>query len=155
MPFLSDAYITAVLGGAVTGAPKYAAMGDPSARAAWILRADAAVVAAASRGGYSGVTSDGPVPATGAAYEVLRALAFDEWSIIANWYGREIKLGEFGAPSSVLYATAGEGRIDLPGIGRDQIGGAAGGDITNVSSLSTSTAAPIFTRAALEGNGFC
>ena len=60
MAFLSSAYITAMLGGATTGAAKLAAFGDSTAINAWIARADAEVVSAAQRGGYSSVVAATP-----------------------------------------------------------------------------------------------
>jgi len=152
---LSEAYIVSMLGGAVAGAEKYASAtgSDADTAAAWISAADLAVVSAAKKGGYSTVSSTGPVPASGEAFEMLRAMAFVVWLRVAYGYGKEITVpgdidSELPRPSS-LYASADEGRIDLPGLDRTQIGGDAGVDLQNGGILTTEST-QLFARARLN-----
>ena len=154
MSILTASYIKSMLGGAVDGAAKYDAItrSDTDTAAAWISAADLAVVSAAKKGGYSTVTSTGPVPASGEAFEMLRAMAFAVWLRIAYGYGKEIQVpGDIDAqlprPSS-LYASADEGRIDLPGLSRDHLGGDAGVDLENGGILTTEST-QLYSRSRL------
>jgi len=158
MAFLTPAHITAMFGGAVTGAAKLASLGDASAIDAWIARADAEVVAAANRGGYSTVTATGPEPSSGAAFTALVAMAFDEFTVIAFSYGRDVDTGRtVGQASEKLYVDAPNApRINLPGLERDPLGGSAGGEIANgsgglVVDDTNTDLQPRFTRAGLAG----
>jgi hypothetical protein len=154
MAFLTAAYIKSMLGGATDGAAKYAAVtrSDADTEAAWISAADLAVVSAAKKGGYSTVTSTGPVPASGEAFEMLRAMAFSVWLRMAYGYGKEIQVpGDIDAElprPSALYASADEGRLDLPGLDRAQAGGDAGVDLQNGGILTTESVQQ-FTRVKL------
>lgn len=145
-----------MLGGATTGAAKLAAFGDAAAIAAWIARADAEVVSAANRGGYSSVVAATPSPASGPAFEVIVAISFDEWWILANGLGREVNVGiATGTPSAKLYRDSPqEPRISLPGLERDALGGSSGGDLVNGSDSTITSAAPVFTIANLSDGGF-
>lgn len=154
MTILTDAYITAQLGGAVTGASRYAALApDTASKAAHIASADAVVVGAARKGGYSSVSSTGPVPASGEALTILQEMAFSVWWVRVNLLVRDIQVQPVGIAPEALYASRDEGRIDLPGLDRDAIGGPGGADVTNGIS-TTSAAEPVFSRDALEGAGF-
>lgn len=154
MAILTDAYITAQLGGSVAGAAQYDALApDVSAKAAHIASADAVVVGAARKGGYSSVSSTGPVPTSGEALSILQEMAFTVWWARVNLLVRGIQAPAVGLTPEALYAARDEGRIDLPGIDRDAIGGPGGADVTNGIS-TTSAAEPVFSRDELEGAGF-
>ena len=155
MSFCTDAYIISMLGGATNGADKYTAVsgGDTDTQAAWIAAADTAVVSAARKGGYSTVSATGPVPSSGEAFEMLRAMSFAVWLRLAYGYGKELSVPaeideQLPRPSS-LYASADEGRIDLPGLSRDQLGGDAGVDLQNGGILTTETM-QLFSRGRLS-----
>lgn len=157
MTILTDAYITAQLGGTVAGAAQYDALApDASAKAAHIASADAVVVGAARKGGYSSVSSTGPVPASGEALAILQEMAFTVWWARVNLLVRGIQAPTVGLDPSALYAAVDEGRVDLPGLARDALGGPAGADLVSGTSITTSSAylGPILTREALEGGGF-
>lgn len=153
MPFLTDSYIETALGGPVVGAAKYNAVAPtPAVKTQYINMADIGVVSAARKGGYLTVTSVGPVPASGEAFSMLQAMAFKIWLRLAYGYSREINVDEsidsMLPSASALYISADEGRIDLPGMSRDPLGGDAGADLQN-GGLSTSPSTQLFTRDKL------
>lgn len=153
MSILTQAYITAMLGGATTGAAKSAALGDSTAIAAWIVAADNIVVEAARKGGYSSVTTT--APASGAAFDTLQLLSFREFYALAMRLGREIDTGVApGEASQCLYVDSPENpRTDLAGLVRDALGGSSGGDIVSGNDASTDTATvPFFNRDYLTGS---
>ena len=156
MAILTDAYITAQLGGATVGAAQYAALApDSTSKAAHIASADAIVVGAARKGGYSSVSTTNPTSASNsAAFEILESMAFSVWWVRVSLLVRGITVPPVGEDPAALYAKAGDpARIDLPGMDRDALGGAAGADIVSGTDTTT-TAEPILTREALEGSGF-
>jgi hypothetical protein len=153
MPFLTNTYIETALGGAVVGAAKYAAVAPtPAVKSQYISMADIAVVSAARKGGYSTVTSTGPVPVSGEAFSMLQAMAFKVWLRLAYGYGREINVDDSidsALPNaSALYVSADNGRIDLPGMSRDPLGGDAGVDLQN-GGVATTQSVQLFTRDKL------
>jgi len=155
MAILTTAYITAMLGGATTGAAKLTAVGDSTATAAWIVAADNTVVTAARKGGYSSVTTSSPT--TGAAFDALQLLSFREWYVLAYGLGRDVNTGAaLGDASQCLYVDSPENpRTDLPGLERDALGGSSGGDIVNGDDATTDTPTPpTFTVADLSDGGF-
>lgn len=157
MTILTDAYITSQLGGAIMGAAQYDALApDSGSKAAHIKSADAVVVGAAHKGGYSSVSSTGPVPASGDALSILQEMAFTVWWSRINLIVRGIPAQTVGLVPSALYASVDEGRVDLPGLSRDALGGPAGADLVSGTSITTSSeyTSPILTREALEGGGF-
>jgi len=156
MPFLTDAYIETVLGGNIAGARKYAAIAPTDAvKAQYIQMADMAVVSHARKGGYSSVSAGVPsVPATGEAFQMLQAMSFKHWARIAYGYGKDISVPDTVASSlpdsSDLYKSADDGRIDLPGLDRDQLGGDGGASIANGDGISTLTSEQVFSRVNLR-----
>lgn len=155
MAILTSAYIQSMLGGAVTGAAKLAAVGDSTAVAAWIVAADNTVVTAARKGGYSSVSTTSPT--SGAAFDALQLLSFREWYVLANGLGREVDTGAaLGDASQCLYVDSPTNpRTDLPGLERDALGGSSGGDIANGDDASTDTpTAPVFSVANLSDGGY-
>lgn len=156
MAFLTDAFITSMLGGATNGVAEYAALtgGDSGTKAAWIAAADQEVETAARRGGYSSVVAATPSPSSGAAFVKLQMIAFREWYVLANFFGRKISVGTMGEASQQLYVDSPTNpRTDLPGLERDALGGSSGGEIVNASDLTTTATPtePRFTRTTLGG----
>jgi hypothetical protein len=142
MAFLTDAYIESMLGGGTRGPAQYAAIAsDAGARAAYIAAADATVLSACRKGGYSSVSLSPQVPSSGDAFELLRLMSFGVWLKTASFYARGVEIpativATVPDPSS-LYATDGV-RIDLPGLERDPLGGDGGADIINGTELTSS-----------------
>jgi hypothetical protein len=142
MAFLTDAYIESMLGGGTRGPAQYAAIAtDSGARAAYIASADAVVLSACAKGGYSSVTLSPQVPSSGPAFELLRLMSFGVWLKLASFYARGVTIpAEIVAtipdPSSI-YATDGV-RLDLPGLSRDPLGGDGGADLINGTEMVSS-----------------
>ena len=142
MALLTDAYIESMLGGGTRGPAQYAAIAtDSGARAAYIASADAVVLSACVKGGYSSVTLSPQQPSSGDAFELLRLISFGVWLKLASFYARGVTIpAEIVAtipdPSSI-YATDGV-RLDLPGLSRDPLGGDGGADIINGTEMVSS-----------------
>jgi hypothetical protein len=142
MALLTDAYIESMLGGGTRGPAQYAAIAsDSGARAAYIASADAVVLSACVKGGYSSVTLSPQQPSSGDAFELLRLISFGVWLKLASFYARGVTIpAEIVAtipdPSSI-YATDGV-RLDLPGLSRDPLGGDGGADLINGTELTSS-----------------
>jgi hypothetical protein len=142
MAFLTDAYIESMLGGGTRGPAQYAAIAtDSGARAAYIASADAVVLSACVKGGYSSVTLSPQQPSSGDAFELLRLISFGVWLKLASFYARGVTIpAEIVAtipdPSSI-YATDGV-RLDLPGLSRDPLGGDGGADLINGTEMVSS-----------------
>ena len=131
MALLTDAYIESMLGGGTRGPAQYAAIAsDAGARAVYIAAADATVLSACRKGGYSSVSLSPQVPSSGDAFELLRLMSFGAWLKLAS-----------------IYATDGV-RLDLPGLERDPLGGDGGADIINGSEMVSSD--PVFTLRNLS-----
>lgn len=142
MALLTDAYIESMLGGGTRGPAQYAAIAsDAGARAVYIASADAVVLSACRKGGYSSVTLSPQVPSSGDAFELLRLMSFGAWLKLASFYARGIEIpaaivATIPDPSSI-YATDGV-RLDLPGLERDPLGGDGGADIVNGTEMVSS-----------------
>ena len=142
MAFLTDAYIESMLGGGTRGPAQYAAIAsDAGARAAYIASADAVVLSACVKGGYSSVTLSPQQPSSGDAFDLLRLMSFGAWLKLASFYARGIEIpaaivATIPDPSSI-YATDGV-RLDLPGLSRDPLGGDGGADLINGTELTSS-----------------
>jgi hypothetical protein len=142
MALLTDAYIESMLGGGTRGPAQYAAIAtDSGARAAYIASADAVVLSACVKGGYSSVTLSPQQPSSGDAFELLRLISFGVWLKLASFYARGVTIpAEIVAtipdPSSI-YATDGV-RLDLPGLSRDPLGGDGGADLINGTEMVSS-----------------
>ena len=142
MAFLTDAYIESMLGGGTRGPAQYAAIAsDAGARAAYIASADAVVLSACVKGGYSSVTLSPQQPSSGDAFDLLRLMSFGAWLKLASFYARGIEIpaaivATIPDPSSI-YAADGV-RLDLPGLSRDPLGGDGGADLINGTELTSS-----------------
>lgn len=139
---LNDSYIENMLGGRIIGTEAYNALAPTAAvKAQYIEAADAAVVAAARKGGYSTVSSTGPVPVAGEALAILRCMAFKVWIRLAYGYSKAVAVNpEIDAhlpDPSELYSQADGARIDLPGMERDLLGGDGGSDLAPGGTLSS------------------
>ena len=152
MAFLTDAYIESMLGGGTRGPAQYAAIAsDAGARAVYIAAADATVLSACRKGGYSSVSLSPQVPSSGDAFELLLLMSFGAWLKLASFYARGIEIpaaivATIPDPSSI-YATDGV-RLDLPGLERDPLGGDGGADIVNGTTMTSSD--PVFTLRNLS-----
>ena len=153
MAFLTSAFITNTLGGAVNGAAEYAAVtfGDTTSAAQLIALADSVVEAAAIKGGYPTVSAASPP--TGAALLLLQQMSFVVWLRIA-YRNRAITLPEdviadWPRPFW-LYAAQNDGkRLDLPGLARDALNAPDGARISNGVDASGAALTPTFTLTAL------
>jgi hypothetical protein len=147
MSILTNSVIESMLGGRVLGTEAYNSLCPTDAvKAQYIKMADAAVVSAARKGGYSTVSSTGPVPALGTeANDMLQAMAFKVWIRLAYGYGKAVAVNpEIDAhlpDPSELYSQADGARIDLPGMERDLLGGDGGSDLQSGGTLSSPTVA--------------
>lgn len=152
MALLTDAYIESMLGGGTRGPAQYAAIAsDAGARSAYIAAADATVLSACRKGGYSSVSLSPQQPSSGDAFELLRLMSFGVWLKLASFYARGVEIPEtivatVPDPSSI-YATDGT-RVDIPGLERDPLGGEGGADLINGTTMTSSE--PVFTLRNLS-----